>query len=274
MCWLEITVVRCFTEKSRRPMKIDFIGSSVKRRRRRNLNTTAPMRESSRHEGKNRGTKPLPQLSVDFTRFEESRVSAERTVRRNRVQITVRRLESRWNMGQSFGADEREILRRDFRVSRFLFVCLLAPSLRPPTNSSFIISETRSGGGEGKKTTGVRTVERVSRIVEIEDHGRIRTGISRDSLRVVGRMLFSLRRTFIAAVYLDRVLELTFLSKRSRLRPARSFDLRGSSVFRPRYWDIVPSCAIIAPSNRSFRFTSSSQIRKASSTSNNRFTVI
>lgn len=173
-------------------------------------------------------------------------------------------------MGQSFGTDEREISPRDFRVSRFLFVCLLAPSLRPPTNSSFIITETR----RGEKTTGVRTVERVPRIVEIEDHGRIRTGISRDSPRVVGRMLFSLRRTFIAGVYLDRMLESTFLSKRSLLRPTRSFDLRGSSVFRPRYWDIVPSCAITTPSNRSFRFTSSSQIRKASSPSNNRFTVI
>lgn len=173
-------------------------------------------------------------------------------------------------MGQSFGADEREISRRDFRVSRFLFVCLLAPGFRPPTNSSSIISETR----RGRKTTRVRTVERAPRIVEIEDHGRIRTGISRDSPRVVGRMLFSLRRTFIAGVYLDRVLELTFLSKRSRLRPARSFDPRGSSVFRPRYWDIVTSCAITTPSNRSFRFTSSSQIRKASSTPNNRFTVI
>lgn len=167
---------------------------------------------------------------------------------------------------------------RDFaaRFPRFpLSVCLPA-STQPSSSHEFQFYHLRDeeGGGEGKKTTGVRTVERVSRIVEIEDHGRIRTGISCDSPRVVGRMLFSLRRTFIAAVYLDRVLELTFLSKRSRLRPARSFDLRGSSVFRPRYWDIVPSCAIIAPSNRSFRFTSSSQIRKASSTSNNRFTVI
>lgn len=90
--WIEITVVEFFMPKSRNPMKIDFIASrSSCKRRRRNLNTTAPMTESSEREGVNRNTKPLP-LSILWD-SKNSRLSAERTyelMRMSYVRITVK----------------------------------------------------------------------------------------------------------------------------------------------------------------------------------------